>query len=304
MNRVLLCPQGIFPRLALPAILFLGSVAFLTAQPSSYRSALESWRTGRLEELKAPLGWLSLVGLYWLKEGDNTFGSARSNDLLFPAPAPERLGVFRLAEGKVSMTIEEGQEVLRAGKPVREVDASPTGQEAPQFDYGSLTWTLLTRGDRFGVRLWDRDHEERTLFDSVPYFEVNENWNLPAQFVPYDPPRVIKIDNVVGMKIDQQVEGQLLFNLAGKEYALDVFDGGPGEFFIIFADETTGLETYGGGRYLYIPRPDDQGRIFIDFNRAYNPPCAFTAYATCLLPPPQNRLPIAVHAGELSYGEH
>ncbi len=274
------------------------------AQPTDYIEAIAKWRSQRLEELRAPLGWLSLTGLYWLKEGDNTFGSTRGNDLLFPVPALPRMGTFRLEGERVLLTMSEGVQVKCNGKLVLKEDITPRAAEAPLCEWESLSWVVISRAGRFGVRLWDRDHLSRVAFDTVPYFAVDTSWKIPARFIPYDPPRTLQIDNVVGMKIDQEVPGRLVFNLRGEPFSLEVFDGGPSDFFVIFADETTGAETYGGGRYLYVPRPDATGRTSIDFNRAYNPPCAFTAYATCLLPPQQNRLPAAVRAGELDYGDH
>ena len=170
---------------------------------------------------------------------------------------------------------------------------------------GTLTFHVIKRGERLGVRVKDSASPERTNFRGLEYFPVDERWRVEARFEPHNPPKSIPIVNVLGMEEDTPSPGTLVFDLNGQTYRLDALtEEGEPQFFVIFADQTSGKETYGAGRYLYAGPPDSAGRLLIDFNEAYSPPCAFTKYATCPLPPEQNKLPVRVEAGEKFAGHH
>lgn len=273
------------------------------SRDADYQKQIETWRGERIQGLTAPNGWLSLAGLFWLDEGENTFGSNKDNKIVFPSKAPDFMGSFFLNEESVSLKIKAGVQVFWKDSLISEaaMQADAKGQP-PIFRYQSLNWNVLKRGVHYGIRLRDTLNETITAFKGIEYYPVLESWKVAATFVPYDSLKILPFQNVLGMKIEESVEGQLKFNLFGKAYALDVLDGGEKEFFVIFGDETNGEQTYGGGKYLYAPRPDSEGQTFIDFNKSYTPPCGFTKYATCLLPPLQNRLPLSVTAGEKYHG--
>ena len=270
-----------------------------------YMAQINAWHLQRVETLTRPDGWLTLAGLFWLQEGENRIGSDPGNDILLPAgKAPKRLGSFFLTSGRVHVAIlprvtVKNQDSVLVTHQEMITDAADTPS---RLTCGTLTFFIIKRGDRFGVRLRDREHENRLHFKGIRRYPVTDTWRVPASYVPYEPVKKIKVTNVVGAVTEQDCPGALAFSIDGKNYHLDVLSEGEKEpFFVIIADETSGEETYGGGRFLYVERPDSTGRTFIDFNKAFNPPCAFTPYATCPLPPAQNRLPIAVTAGEKRY---
>ena len=269
----------------------------------AYLEEIINWRSERVGNLTAPNGWMALAGLFWLREGANTFGSAESSDLVFPEKAPARLGVIHLQGDSVWMEIADGITVTLEDSVV----TSATLTDAPQpliFSHASLSWFLLQRGGQYGIRLRDAENENIRSFAGIDYFPIDAAWQVAAHFRPFAEPETIMVRNVLDMTLPYPTEGTLSFEKGGGTHSLTVLDGGEEEYFLIFTDATTGETTYGGGRYLYAPRADSSGLTVLDFNKAYNPPCAFTEYATCLLPPPQNHLDVAVTAGERRYGKH
>lgn len=270
------------------------------AQPA-YEAGLKEWRRARAEELKAPKGWLSLAGLLWLKPGENSFGSAEGNMVVFPQGAPEYIGTFSLQNDSVWMDILPGIPVQNRGEPVSRVLMYPG---ANAMDMGRFSWVVLKRGELYGVRLWDAEHPALKEFKAIDYFEANKKWRIRARFEPFPEPRTILVPNILGMEVEQRSPGVLKFRIKGKPCELLALEETETHLFIVFSDATTGVETYGGGRYLSVSMPENNGKTEIDFNKAYNPPCVFTPYATCLLPPAENRLKAAVTAGEKNYGEH
>ena len=292
----------------------IGLVFLLTAcqSPESevnisndYIESIKSWRKQRVDKLTSGSSWLSLAGLYRLKEGENTFGSSRENKIKFPEKAAPRMGSFYVDGDSVFMTVREEVEIWLEETPVKLASMLPDSSgKMPVFHYESLNWNLLKRGDQYLIRLRDSLNEAISQFTEIDYFNIDENWNIEAQFIAFDSIKTTTYQNVLGMALEQEIEGRLEFEVEGKAYTLEVLDGGPEDFFVVFEDLTTGENTYGGGRYIYIPRPDDHQKTYIDFNKAFNPPCAFTPYATCLLPTPENKLAVAITAGEKNYGEH
>lgn len=270
----------------------------------SYIASIKTWHKKRIENLKKENGWLNLVGLYWLNKGKNKFGTDRDNDIVFPSgKAPAHIGIFTLSDSIVTVKINKGINVLYNGKPVKEMVMKNDLQDSTTvLSYGSLRWFIIKRTPRYGVRLRDLKAPLLKNFKGIKTFPINENWRVTAKFQPYNPPKVIAVPTVIGTIEKDISPGALVFKLKGKKFKLDpVIEGN--HLFIVFADKTSGNETYGGGRFLYINKPDSTGKTIIDFNKAYNPPCNFTRFATCPLPPKQNYLAIKITAGEMKY-EH
>ncbi|MEZ5040353.1 MAG: DUF1684 domain-containing protein [Saprospiraceae bacterium] len=269
----------------------------------AYLEEVEAWRSERIAELTAPTGWLALAGLFWLEEGENTFGSGLENQLIFPKKAPSEIGRFMQKGDSVWVEIAQGVDIKVKEEVIQTMGLS--GQASPLImEYGSLSWFLLQRSHRYGIRLIDSLHEARQQFKHIDHYPVDPKGKVPAKLVAFEQPETLLVRNVLDMEIPYPTEGKLVFNWEGKEASILVLDGGPAEYFLIFADATTGDETYPSGRYLYTPKVDSSGLTYIDFNKAYNPPCAFTEYATCLLPPAANRLEVAIRYGEKNYGMH
>ncbi|GBD86447.1 hypothetical protein BMS3Abin03_00367 [bacterium BMS3Abin03] len=296
----------IFSFAALTIVLTLYSCKSESPKPKGspeYISEIQQWHQKRIERLKEDNGWLNLVGLYWLKEGKNTFGSAKNNDIKFPGNAPSNIGSFFLEDSIVTVKINPDVNVTNNGNPVKEMNLKNDMTGNPTIlETGTLRWYIIKRGDRYGVRLRDIDAPLVKEFKDIEVFPINEDWRFEAKFEPYNPPKHILIPTIIGTKEEDVSPGQLIFNKDGKTYKLDAIDEGD-KFFIIFADRTSGEETYGAGRFLYTDKPDSNNIVILDFNKAYNPPCVFTKYATCPLPPKDNYLKLKVTAGEKMWGE-
>lgn len=271
---------------------------------AEYISEIQQWHQKRINNLKKEKGWLNLVGLYWLKEGENTFGSAADNDIKFPQNAPKHIGTLFLKDSIVSVKINKNVTVTHNGNLVNEIQLADDMSGNPTvLETGTLRWYIIKRGDRYGVRLRDIDAPLVKKFKDIKMFPINEDWRFEALFKPYPQPKHILIPTIIGTKEEDVSPGKLVFTKDGKTYTLDAIDEGD-SFFIIFADETSGEETYGAGRFLYTDKPDSTGKVILDFNKAYNPPCVFTKYATCPLPPEGNYLKLKVTAGEMMWGKH
>jgi hypothetical protein len=284
--------------------LFLVSGCAKQKSNPEYIKSIEQWHKKRIERLKTENGWLNLVGLYWLKEGENTFGSAPDNNIVFPENAPAHIGTLILDNGKVSAKINSDVEVITDSQAVNDIELKDDLSANPTvLKNGSLRWYIINRNGKYGIRLRDLNAPLVKEFKGIDTYPVDEKWKVDARFIPYPSPKVIEIPNIIGSVEKDTVKGRLEFNLEGKKYTLDPVSEG-NEFFIIFADETNGEETYGAGRFLYTEKPDSLGIVEMDFNKAYNPPCTFTRFATCPLPPKQNYLHLKIEAGEKKYGNH
>jgi len=268
-----------------------------------YIAEIEQWHNKRIERLKGENGWLTLVGLHWLEEGENTFGSDKSNSIVFPEIAPNTIGTITLNDTVVFLKINEGVNVIKDGKPVKQItlENDLTGNPTV-LDVGSLRWYIIKRDERYGIRLRDINAPLRNEFDGIERFPVNEDWKITAAFEAYEPPKVISLPTQLGTVKEEPSPGAVVFEKDGQTYRIDAVDTGK-RLWLIFADETSGEETYGAGRYLYIDKPDSTGKVIVDFNLAYNPPCVFTKYATCSFPPKQNFLKIKITAGEKMWDE-
>lgn len=269
----------------------------------TYQQDIDRWRRARVQSVAGTDGWATLVGLFWFREGTNRFGRGDENDLVLANPRlPAQVGVFTLAGREVSFRAAPDTDVRSGGKPVTSLvlatDAEPG---TTVLTHGSVSFYAIRRGSRVGLRVKDSEADARVRFKGFEYFPLDQKWRLESRFEPYSPMKRIAIINVLGMEEDMRSPGALMFNLDDKLYRLDaVLEDGETDYFVMFADKTNGKQTYGAGRFLYVKPPVD-GTTLLDFNKSYNPPCAFSPYATCPLPPPQNRLPFAVEAGELKY---
>ncbi|HJU83434.1 MAG TPA: DUF1684 domain-containing protein [Holophagaceae bacterium] len=284
-------------------LLVAGGLA-LAAQPvpalapkvdrGTFLAEQEAWRQDRLARLTKPEGWLSVVGLEWLAQGENVVGSGDGVRLHLPAKAPARVGVFTWRDGKVSFKAEPGVVPMQAGKPFTEGELQPDA--SPMIAIGDLRMTIIQRGPKMGLRVRDTKAEAFSEFKGIPAFRPDPAWRLEARFEAYPEPREMMVPSVIGIPTQEKVPGKAIFTVKGRTYSLEpVIEDD--HLFFIFRDATAGHETYGAVRFLYTAMPKD-GKVVLDFNRAENPPCAFTAYATCPLPPKGNILALAIRAGE------
>ncbi len=269
---------------------------------SPYIKSVKEFHSKRIERLKQPNSWLTLVGLYWLKQGENSFGSDISNDLVFPkGTASEFLGVFTLSDTTVTVGIKEGVKVFYNDSLVTAlILQSDMIGEPTVLKHGSLSWYVVKRGDRFGIRLKNSESKLLKEFDDIDMFSIDQNWRIEAEFEEYDQPKEVDIPTAIGTIEKGTAHGKLIFNIDGTQFSLEPLGKVDG-LFLVFGDKTNGEETYGAGRFLIVDKPDSTGKIFIDFNKAYNPPCVFTKYATCPLPTKENYLNTKITAGEKNF---
>lgn len=268
-----------------------------------YLNEIEQWHAKRIDNLKKESGWLNLVGLYWLKPGENTFGSAKENEIVFPNNAPPQIGTFIFVDSTVNIRVKQDVNVFHDSTRVVEMNLKHDLSGSPTvLKLDSFRWFIIKRGDRYGVRLRDLDAPLVKDFKGIDRFPVNRDWRIEADYIPYPKPLKIMVPNILGTSDEELISGSVVFKIKNKEYKLDPVDSGQ-KLFIIFADQTNGESTYGAGRFLYADKPDSSGKIILDFNKAYNPPCVFTKYATCPLPPEQNRIAAKITAGEKDFVE-
>jgi uncharacterized protein (DUF1684 family) len=268
-------------------------------------AAVEAWRKGRLERLEAPDGWLSLVGLEWLDEGDNRLGSAADADVHFPASAPANLGTITRHGEALTLAPappQPGQAPLTIdGKPVTKPTnlASDAQGEPTTVSFGSIEFYVIQRGDRWAARIKDSESPIRTGFQGLDYYPLRGDWVVSASFEPAPKGTKIPVPNILGTTEDADSPGNVVFSRDGHDVRLQAIDEGDGRLFLVFGDQTNGKGTYGGGRFVYAapPKPGER-TVTVDFNQAYNPPCVFTPYATCPLPPKGNKMPFPIEAGE------
>ncbi len=296
-------PMRCLPTLA--TLLLLAPAAF--AQ-DPYRASVDAWHAEREAQLAAENGWLTLIGRDWLKPGVNTLGSAPDSAVLLPAwAAPAKAGAFVLEGTTVRFQPAPGSGLLLNGKPVTETLLKTDADGRPDsFQAGRVRFFLIRRGDQIAVRIRDSENPARKSFKGVPRYPVDPAWRLEATFEPYATPQVRAIPTVLGTTTPMTAPGLLRFKAGGKELTLEPMleeEDGHTELFIIFKDTTSSGGTYPAGRFLYADLAKN-GKVILDFNRAINPPCAFTIFATCPLPPKENQLPIAITAGEKDPGHH
>ena len=267
---------------------------------AAYTASIKHFDSLRIKALTEQNGWLNLAGLYWLKPGDNSFGSASNNTLVFKHKnMPAQLGKFKVLGKRVSFEFDKVVSKFSNDYLEEIVLFDPSKKTDSSIQFNQFMWSIIIREDKIGVRFRDLMNPALWTFKGNKRFAINESWNLPAKFLPPNPSGLF-ITNVLGQTTAEDYAGKISFDYQGKNYELDAISEGPGDLFVIFCDATNGINTYHTGRYMYVPRPDSNGNTFIDFNKAFNPPCAYTPFATCPIPPKQNKLPFKVTAGELS----
>lgn len=273
------------------------------AEPIPYEQQIERQRQAREERLQRPAGWLSLVGLHWIEPGRHTLGSAPDNAIVL-AVGPAHLGTLELDAGGLRLEPAAGAQLLVDGSiveaPFRLLPDSSGTPTQISFDAGRSGFTVIERAGRHALRVRDAQAQALREFAGLDFFPVDAGWRVEARFEPHPAGRTIDIANVVNQLQPMPNPGAVVFERDGREHRIEAIGNGDGSLFLIFADRTSGRESYGAGRFLDTPAPRD-GVVTVDFNLAYNPPCAFNEYSTCPLPPPENRLDLAVTAGEKKY---
>ncbi len=273
--------------------------------PEEHVAAVAAWRADRDARLRSPDGWLSLVGLHWLVAGENHVGAHPANQVVLHGhEIPPRVGSLWVEDGVVRLVPHEGVEVLHAGQPVGEMVLEDDHESRPTvLEIGSLRFHLIRRGDRLAVRVKDSAAPALKGFTGIEHFPIDPAWRVEARLEPAPAGDTLEIVDITGALSRDTTPGTVVFDRDGANWRLAALPGEDGSLWLVFGDATNGAETYGGGRYLYTETPLPDGMVVVDFNLAYNPPCVFSPYATCPLPPPQNRLPIRIEAGELTYRE-
>lgn len=277
------------------------------AQKDTYTKSILDWHAKRAAYLKQPDGWLNLEGLFWLNKGLSSFGSdAAANARYLNAKFPATLGYFLYEGDSVSWQNYKNTSIKINGKPFTgqaPITVFNASGNAALMDWSHFNWVLIKREDKVGIRFRNYKANLLKTFKGIAYFPVQSKWRIKAK-LEKPVQDFIMISNILGQTTAQKTAGTLHFTIDGTAYTLDAINEGGNTLFVAFADATSGNQTYGSGRFIDVEMPDESGNTFIDFNKAYNPPCAFTAFATCPLPPAQNRLTIAITAGEKKYGHH
>lgn len=259
---------------------------------------VEAWREERYRRLREPMSWLTLVGLEWLREGENRLGSAPDAELRLSS-GPPIAGRLRRDGRRVTAHGESGAGLLHDGGEVRDLElVSDEDEEPTLLELGALRMVLVRRGARLGLRVWDTDAAALRNFSGIPHYPVDLAWRIAARFERAAPGETLMVPDVLGELEEKPLPGTVLLRLGEATHRIRALDGGDGRLWLVFGDATNDDTTYGGGRFLYTDPPAGDGTVLVDFNRAYNPPCVFSPYATCPLPPPENRLPVRIEAGE------
>ena len=269
----------------------------------TYREDVERWRAGRMNALVGPRGWLTVRSLDWLVPGPNTIGSDPASRIVLPeGRAPASVGVIELDPdgSRLVGLFDPDAGVTHQGAPVGTMELQDDrAGPATVLELGALSFSVIHRVHEWAVRVRDREHPARRSFPGIEHWPVDPRWRIEARLDPADPVRTVVVPTIIGKGDEYRVPGRLRFEIDGRACSLlALHEPGAGDYLVVFADETTGEETYGGGRFVYVRPPDERGMTVIDFNRAYNPPCVFTTHATCPLPPEGNRLALRVEAGE------
>ncbi|TRZ89652.1 DUF1684 domain-containing protein [bacterium] len=294
-------------RIMIPVLMLL-CLMCLQAQKNVDKWLTEeaAWRAGRDREMRSEESWLTISGLFWLDEGENTFGSSSSNRIeLPPGSAPSLCGKFIRKGAKITVEAAPGVTLFCGGKQVVRMELRAGDSTSPDIlALGGLRIWVIRRGDRYAVRLRDLKTQAFKDYSGLDYFPPSTAFRIEAGFVPYSVPKSVKVEAKIVKQSELVSPGTVKFSLEGKEYKFIAFDDEErGTYFLVFGDETNGMETYDGGRFLDF-KIEPSNKVVLNFNRAYNPPCAFSDYATCPLPPAQNRFPFRLEAGEKKYNGH
>ncbi|HUR20796.1 MAG TPA: DUF1684 domain-containing protein [Vicinamibacterales bacterium] len=271
--------------------------------PADYREQVEAFRVKRAHEIIAPTGWAALVGLHFLTPGTHSIGSAAASDVRLTGPsAPAALGTITVTPATARLVMARGIEARRGSEVLTDVELKPGAGPEGYLTFGDMSMTLIRRGERLALRVWDAKAPSLTSLSKLDWMPIDEHWRVSARFEPHPAGRSMKILNVLDEVVDMPNPGVAVFSIDGQEHRLEALleSDDAKELFFLFRDGTSGKRTYGAGRYMYTPLPQD-GRVILDFNQAKNPPCTFTDFATCPLPPKGNVLTVAVNAGELDH---
>jgi hypothetical protein len=270
---------------------------------TSYVEEILTWRKNADEAIRRENSWLALAGLFWLEQGVNTVGSSPESVVRLPESAPGRIGEIKL-EGSTASFRSAYPEIRANGDTVREAVLQPdTSGDPTQITLKDLTFILIERYGQFGVRLWDNGRAQRRSFPTRSWYPIAEKYRLSGRFDPYPAAKSTQMADISGSLHEGTVDGSVTFQLENRTFTLEASKSEEHELFIMFADLSNGKETYPPGRYLVAELDGDGNNVNLDFNKAYNPPCAFTDYATCLFAPEQNRLAVPMEAGELYAGK-
>ena len=261
------------------------------------------WRDARERRLRSPDGWLALVGLHWLAAGENHVGAHPANQVVLHGhEISPRIGSLWVEDSRVRLVPHPGVEVLHAGRPVGEMALEDdTDQHPTVLELGTLRFHVIRRGERLGLRVRDAASPALAQFAGMDHFPIDPSWRVTARLEPAPPGTTVEIVDITGAVSRDPTPGSVAFEREGATWRLTALPGEDGNLWLIFADATNGTDSYGGGRFLYSEMPGADGSVIVDFNLAYNPPCVFSPYATCPLPPPQNRLTLRIEAGERNY---
>jgi hypothetical protein len=267
-----------------------------TAVDPAYQQSFDKWKSGLIEGLKEE--WLPLAGLFWLKPGDNTFGTDSKNAIVFPK-GPAQAGTFVLAGETVTAKFSASAGAIIAGKQVTNAELQPDTAANPTIvEIGSLRLHVIVRGERVGIRVKDLNSDAVRRYRGPLFFPLDPSYRVTAEWVPSDGKQTVDVPNVLGDVTPTPAAGTAIFRINGKELKLTDLGGDPAQqLFFVFSDPTSKTNTYPGGRFLKAG-PVMNGTVVLDFNRAYNPPCSVTPYATCPLAPKENRLSVPIEAGE------
>jgi uncharacterized protein (DUF1684 family) len=284
-------------------LILIFPVSIIAQSNDAYKKSIAEWDAQRIQKLKSEAGWLNLAGLYWLQDGYNSFGTDPEGSIRFPEGSiAKQAGYFIRTADAVWLEANPDVPIMVDGKVQRKaLIFEPDSEKASQLSIGSLRWVVIKREDKIGIRLRDLKNPKVQSFKAIERFPVNEKWRIEARLVKEESKKNIPILNIIGQTTKQETPGKLEFSIDGKPYSLDALLDDD-KLFVIFGDLTNEKETYPSGRFLIAEQPNEKGITILDFNKAYNPPCAFTDFATCPLPPKQNILPIRISAGEKKVG--
>jgi uncharacterized protein (DUF1684 family) len=286
------------------AIALVTTCAGQSAPGPDYVASIEKWRAEREAALKTDDGYLTVAGLFFLQEGVNRFGSDPKNDIVLPSGPPEA-GTFEHRGGVTTVTLAEGSKALINDKPIRQLTLKSDSAEGgpDRVVIGDLTLVVHASGRRQAIRVRDTNSKIRREFKGCRWFPIDASYRVEARLTPHATPQRVTLPNILGDVEEFKSPGIVTFTLQGQEIRMEPVLSSRGRYWFIFRDRTSGNETYGAARFVYADAPDPNGTTIIDFNRAYNPPCAFNPYTTCPLPSPQNRLTIPIRAGEMAYSQ-
>ena len=268
-----------------------------------YENNILKWRQEVDTNLRRENGWLALAGLFWLRKGTNVIGSDPESDILLPQRAPARLGTFEFDGNNVTLNVEASMPVEVNGVATTSALLDADQEDVPSFlTFHDMRMVVVRRSKGVGIRVWDNAREARRTFPTRKWYPIKEEFRVPALYIRYATPKVVKMPDILGAILDEPMQGYLSFEINGKKHELIVEELPDRRLFVQFMDLTNGNPTYPSGRYHYTDAHEN-GNAFIDFNKAYSPPCAFTEFATCTFPPQENHLNVAIQAGEI-FPEH